>query len=318
MRHSKHRNQSSERHSVPSPSSFDPIAGHPEQITPNVRRILCPNPSPMTFRGTNTYLVGTTDIAVIDPGPENDAHLDAIVAALKPDQRITHIVVTHSHLDHSPLSRRLSDITDAPIYAFGDSYAGRRPIMSQLDETGLIGGGEGVDTNFTPDITVDTGSQITGHDWVLNVLHTPGHFSNHIALGLGDIWFTGDHIMGWSTSLVSPPDGDLTAFMASCHLLAEQPASMYLPGHGDVIDTPHDRLTWLIEHRLKREAQILEQFRLDLRTIADVTAVLYSDIAPALRPMAERNVLAHVIDLVERNVIEPAGSLSLSAEFKLL
>ncbi len=272
----------------------------------------------MTYRGTNTYLVGTTDIAVIDPGPDNMDHMNAILAALSPNQRIRHVIVTHSHIDHSPLARPLADATGAQVYAFGDSYAGRRPIMDQIAASGLIAGGEGVDTDFKPDITVSTGDVIDADGWSLEVLHTPGHFSNHIALDLGGIWFTGDHVMGWATSLVSPPDGDLTSFMASCHALRDQKADLFLSGHGDVIHDPHARLDWLIAHRLEREAQIIDQMAQGHSGITEITAAIYTNVVPALLPMAERNVLAHVIDLVERNKARAIGNIAFDGKFELL
>ena len=198
---------------------FDPVPGVAEELSPGLRRILAPNPSPMTFRGTNTYLVGTTELAVIDPGPASEPHLQAIMKALAPGQRVTHVFVTHSHLDHSPLARALSDETGAPVLAFGDSLAGRSTVMEQLAATGMVAGGEGVDHDFTPDRGLKDGETVNGSGWTLEVIHTPGHLGNHIALGWGDICFTGDHVMGWASSLVSPPEGDLTDFMASCRRL---------------------------------------------------------------------------------------------------
>ncbi|SFG43289.1 hydroxyacylglutathione hydrolase [Roseobacter denitrificans OCh 114] len=295
---------------------FDPPIGVPQSIEPDIRRILAPNPSPMTYRGTNTYLLGSRDIAVIDPGPADDRHLDAILSCLCTGQRITHIVVTHSHLDHSPLAARLSDLTAAPVYAFGGSFAGRSAIMQDMADSGLSGGGEGMDLAFSPHISVADGAVIEGSDWVLNVIHTPGHLGNHIALGFGDICFTGDHVMGWASSLVSPPDGDLTDFMASCARLKRYPWRRFLPGHGDVIDAPHDRLEWLITHRNAREAAILDFLDDGPADVEKITDHVYQDTPAALIPAARRNVIAHLIDLKGKFKVTFTGSLDFKTPFK--
>ena len=206
---------------------FNPAVGAAQEVGPNIRRILAPNPSPMTFRGTNTYLVGSHQIAVIDPGPDDAGHLAAILAALRPDQQITHILITHAHLDHSPLAARLARETGAPIYAYGAAESGRSAIMQQLAETGLVGGGEGVDAGFVPDVGLDDGAVLEGEGWQLLAHWTPGHFGNHLCFAMGDTVFTGDLVMGWASSLVSPPDGDLTDFMASCHRLRRVEARVF-------------------------------------------------------------------------------------------
>ena len=195
---------------------FRPQPGQAEILEPGLRRILAPNPSPMTFRGTNTYLLGETDIAVIDPGPQDTAHLEAILAAIGPGQRITHVLVSHAHLDHSPLARPLADRCGAPVLAFGRAEEGRSALMQALADQGLMGGSEGVDTCFEPDQRLTDGDEIHGAGWTLIALHTPGHMANHLAFGWGGVLFSADLVMGWATSLVSPPDGDLTQFMASC------------------------------------------------------------------------------------------------------
>lgn len=285
------------------PDDFDPPIGVAEDLAPQICRIVAPNPSPMTYRGTNTYLVGTTDIAVIDPGPDMPAHQQAILAALTPDQTITHIIVTHAHLDHSPLAKPLSDATGAPIYAFGPAHAGRSAVMDALAATGLVGGGEGIDDTFAPDITVADGDEITGTDWSLRVLHTPGHIGNHISLALGRACFTADHVMGWATSLVSPPDGDLTDFMASCRKLQAEQWDSFYPGHGAPVDEPNARLDWLVSHREGREAQILAALTPGPATARSLAEEIYKDTPPALLPAATRNVLAHLIDLYGRGEV---------------
>ncbi|WP_170458961.1 MBL fold metallo-hydrolase [Ruegeria arenilitoris] len=294
---------------------FNPKPGIPVALQPGLRLLLAPNPSPMTYLGTNTYLLGTSDLAVIDPGPLSDSHMQAILDALQPGQKISHIVVTHSHLDHSPLAAPLSERTGAPIYAFGGPQAGRSAVMSQLAEQSLAGGGEGIDTEFRPDIELADGDRIEGDGWGLEVIHTPGHLGNHIALAWGDVCFTADHVMGWASSLVSPPDGDLTDFMKACHRLRARDWSIFHAGHGAPITDPSGRLDWLIRHRLEREAQILDALAERPGTARDLAQRIYVETPPALLPAAERNVFAHLVDLTGKDRVAPQGALSVQSSF---
>lgn len=296
-------------------AAFDPPVGDALELEPGLRRIIAPNPSPMTFRGTNTYLLGQRDLAVIDPGPDSAPHLEAILRAVQPDQKITHIIVTHSHLDHSPLARPLAQACGAPILAFGGPDAGRSQVMSDLAQAGLAGGGEGIDTDFEPDICVADGAQITGDGWTLEVIHTPGHLGNHISLGWGAACFTADHVMGWASSLVSPPDGDLTDFMASCKRLQQQSWRVFYPGHGAPVEDPVGRLDWLIQHRLSREAAILEALTHGPTTAEALAKRIYTETPPALLGAATRNVFAHLVDLTGRSEVSPLGALSANAVF---
>jgi glyoxylase-like metal-dependent hydrolase (beta-lactamase superfamily II) len=297
------------------PDDFDPPAGKAMELEPGLRRILAPNPSPMTYRGTNTYLLGTEALCVIDPGPDDPAHLDAILSAAG-GVPVTHIVVTHTHIDHSPLARPLADATGAPVLAFGDARAGRSAIMQELAETGEIGGGEGVDNDFAPDQTLAHGARIEGGDWTLEVIHTPGHIGNHVCLAWQDRLFTADHVMGWATSLVSPPDGDLTDFMASCRRLRTREWQRFYPGHGAPVEAPIDRLDWLIAHREARETAILEALAPAPATAAQLTAQVYTDTPPALLGAATRNVLAHLVDLTVRDRVAPEGRLGMDTPFR--
>ncbi len=297
--------------------AFNPEAGVAEELEPKVRRVLAPNPSPMTFRGTNTYLVGTKDICVIDPGPAQDQHLAAILNALTPDQYISHIVVTHAHLDHSPLAAALSDATGAQIYAFGGPTAGRSAIMTQLAEAGMAGGGEGVDHSFRADHHVSEGARISGSDWSLEVLHTPGHFGNHISLAMHDMCFVGDHVMGWASSLVSPPDGDLTDFMLSCEKLRARDWRVFHAGHGAPIQNPGERLSWLMSHRRGREQEILAALTMSPANATSLAGMIYKDTPDALLPAATRNVFAHLIDLMGKSAVKPVGNLCAEAVFEL-
>lgn len=286
-------------------------------VAPRVRLLLCNNPSAMTYKGTNTYIVGTTDLVVIDPGPNNHEHLAAILSQVAPDQRITHIVVTHSHLDHSPLAQGLSEVTGAPVFAFGDAFTGRSPIMTKIAAQGLAGGGEGIDHAFSPDHTLADGACLLGTDWQLEVIHTPGHLGNHICLALGDICFSGDHVMGWASSLVSPPDGDLTDFMASCRTLAATNWSLLLPGHGAPVTAPAERLHWLIAHRTSREAAILAELAQGPASVTTLTRQIYQETPDALLPAAERNVFAHLVDLHQKNQVHCPAPLGFSSQFSL-
>lgn len=288
--------------------------GQPVEVDAGVVRVLAPNPSPMTYRGTNTYLVGHAALAVIDPGPDDARHMAALRAAIG-GRPVSHIFVTHSHLDHSPLARRLARAVGAPVLAFGDSRAGRRPVMGRLAAAGLVGGGEGVDPDFRPDVTVADGTVVQTGAGPLSVLHTPGHLGNHICLGWGEMVFTGDHVMGWASSLISPPDGDLTAFMASCERLARLPARAFHPGHGDPVRDPAARLAWLVAHRQARQAQVLAALKAGPADLPELTARVYADTDPALHPAAARNLLAHLIDLHERGLVIARPQLSQTALF---
>ena len=297
------------------PDEFNPVIGDAVTLEAGLRRVVADNPSPMTYRGTNTYLVGTGDIAVIDPGPESGAHMLAILAALQPGEQITHIFVTHSHVDHSPLARPLAEATGAPVLAFGDSFAGRSAVMDKLAADGLAGGGEGVDASFKPDVLLADGETVAGESWALRALHTPGHFGNHLSFVWGDAIFCGDLVMGWASSLVSPPDGDLTDFMASCQRLAAQDWRVFHAGHGAPIEAPNARLAWLIEHRLGREAQILAALNAGAATAEALARAIYTDTPPALLPAATRNVFAHLVDLHRKNRVQARPELSAEALF---
>lgn len=272
---------------------------------PNVTCIRAPNPSPMTYTGTNTYVIEGASCTIIDPGPKDPDHLSKIQSVLN-GRPVSSIILTHSHIDHSALAPDLAQATQAPTAAFGDSAAGRSDAMNALVAAGMTGGGEGIDPDFAPDIILNDGDTIDG----LTVLHTPGHMGNHICLFMGTTVFTGDHVMDWATSIVSPPDGDLTDFMASCQKLLDRPSDIYLPGHGDPVTTPHERVQWLINHRNERERQIIAALDDGAATAIQITERVYTDVNPALIPAAARNVLAHLIDLQQKKVVEPLGPLS--------
>lgn len=285
-------------------------------LAPGLACVLAPNPSPMTFWGTNTYLLGSETLAIIDPGPDDPAHFDALQTAIA-GRPVTHILLTHSHLDHSPMAAPLAKAAAAPVLAFGDSMAGRSAVMDQLARDGLTGGGEGIDPAFRPDVCLQDGETVAGPWGSLTAIHTPGHIGNHLCFQWQDAVFTGDHVMGWASSLVSPPDGDLTDFMASCARLKEIPADVYYPGHGAPIHAPAERLDWLITHRLSREAQLLAALEARPLEVTALTHHIYADVAPALLPAAARNVFAHLVDLSQRGLVNAQPRLAQTAEFTL-
>ena len=302
--------------------SFDrehtPLIGAAEHLDKGLRVVTAPNGGPMTYTGSRSYLLGQGEVALIDPGPDNAAHFEALLAALTPDERISHVFVTHSHLDHSGLAPRIGAHFGAKTHAFGDWQAGRSEMMRSL-ATDNVGGGEGVDRVFRPDIELQDGETLVGDSWELQVVHTPGHMGNHISFAspAHNALFSGDHVMGWSTTLVSPPDGDLTDFMASLVRLQTRSETVYYPGHGAPINDPGRLVAHLRAHRQMRETQILAALGHDGRTTQDITHAVYRDIAPYLHPAAQRNVLAHLIDLYSRGIVAPIDSLSTNSRFRL-
>ncbi|QDY70264.1 MBL fold metallo-hydrolase [Qingshengfaniella alkalisoli] len=272
----------------------------------------------MTFSGTNTYLLGQRDIAVIDPGPNLDMHLEAILSALQPGQRVTHIAVTHSHLDHSALAVRLAEEVGAPTYGFGPWDAGRSALMTEMLEAGLdLGGGEGVDKCFIPNIRLCDRETIQMDGETLVALWTPGHMSNHLSFQWGGRIFTGDLVMGWATSLISPPDGDLAAFLQSCRTLAGLNSDRLYPAHGQPIKNPNARIDWLVEHRRRRHAQILKTLSRDVMSLSEIAREIYHDLPPLMLPVAKRNVFAHLIKMHQDAEIVAAPHLSPQANFTL-
>lgn len=289
-----------------------PEAGACIPLAPGIRRVLAPNPSPMTFWGTNSYIIGSGTVAILDPGPDSPAHLQALLRALRPGEQVGAILLTHSHLDHSPLARPLAAETGAPIYAYGDSFAGKDPEIAALSG---LGGGEGVDQDFQPDHCLADDARLRVGDVDLTALWTPGHMGNHLCYALGDVVFSGDHVMGWATSMVSPPDGDLGAFMRSLRGLAARTDRVFYPGHGAPVTDPGARVAELIAHRQMREGQILAALAQAPGTAADLASRIYTDVAPALLPAAARNVLAHLIELDRTNRARRDGPLTQQAVF---
>jgi glyoxylase-like metal-dependent hydrolase (beta-lactamase superfamily II) len=272
--------------------------GRVERLGPRVRRVLAPNPSPFTYTGTQTYIVGEGDVAVIDPGPGLDEHVDALIAALG-GERVAAILCTHTHRDHSPASRPLAAATRAPI-------VGCAPLA--LEDEGPRAD-ESFDPDYRPDRVLADGERLGGEGWTLRAVATPGHTSNHLCLALDEerALFTGDHVMGWSTTVVSPPDGDMADYMASLERLLARDDRVYYPAHGAAVEDPRGHVRRLIEHRQMRERQIIGQLEQGEGRIPAMVAAMYADIDPRLFPAAGRSVLAHLVDLERRNRVRTRG-----------
>jgi glyoxylase-like metal-dependent hydrolase (beta-lactamase superfamily II) len=259
------------------------------ELSPLLRRVVARNPSAFTLYGTGTYIVGRGQVAIVDPGPLRHDHVDALLAAVA-GETVTHLVITHTHLDHSPAAALLKATTGAATCGFGAHATRRGPRVE-----------EGADYDFVPDLRVRDGDVIEGRGWTLEAVHTPGHTSNHLCYALREeaTLFTGDHVMGWSTTVVSPPDGDMRAYMASLRRLLARGERRMWPTHGPSIDDPQPHLAALIEHREERERQILECLRQGIEDIPAMVTRMYADIDVGLHFAAARSVLAHLIHLVE-------------------
>ncbi|MDB6177480.1 MBL fold metallo-hydrolase [Paracoccus sp. Z330] len=278
------------------------------------RCILAQNPSPLTGPGTNTYLIGQKEVAVIDPGPDDPEHLNAILTAT--EGRVSHIFVTHAHLDHSAGAVALSRATDAPVLAFGDARAGRSALMQKLAMQGLKGN-EGLDHDFSPDILLADGQIITTAEWSLQAVHTPGHSAGHLSFLWNDLLFCGDIIMAWSSTLISPPDGDLADYFRSLDKIEALGPHRLMPAHGNPIDAPSQRIAELAQHRRDRTAQILAALHGCPDTPEGIVRRIY-DIPPTLLPAASRNVLAHLLALSELGAVQAAGDTLAQAKFSTL
>ncbi len=264
-------------------------------LSPMVARVLAPNPSPFTFTGTQTYVVGSSDVAVIDPGPDEADHLTALTAAIA-GRPLVAIVCTHTHRDHSPAAQPLRAMTGAPVI-------GCAPLT--LDDDGPRADAA-FDAAYRPDRILADGERLAGEGWTLEAVATPGHTSNHLCFALVEeqALFTGDHVMGWSTSVISPPDGDLADYMRSMQRLLERQDTIYYPAHGEPIDNPQRLVRGMMGHRKQREGQIMRFLeRNGDSLIPDMVAEMYKGVDPRLHPAAGRSVLAHLIDLHQRGLV---------------
>lgn len=275
--------------------------GEAMRLSPLVARVLAPNPSPFTYTGTQSYVVGRDDVAVIDPGPAEDAHLDALIVAVG-GRPVRAIVCTHTHRDHSPAAALLAERMKAPII-------GCAPLT--LEDDGPRADAA-FDADYRPDEALTDGALIAGDGWTIEAVATPGHTSNHLCYAMREegALFTGDHVMGWSTSVISPPDGDMADYMRSMQRLLERQDTIYYPAHGEPIDNPQRLVRGMIGHRKQREGQILRFLeRNGDSLIPDMVAEMYKGVDPRLHPAAGRSVLAHLIDLHQRGLVMAADDL---------
>ena len=299
--------------------SFDtnhkPTAGKVERLEDDLVVITADNASPMTFTGTRSYILGTDNLIVIDPGPNDTNHFNAIMEYIG-GRKLTDIILTHSHVDHSPLSRQLKNKTGASIIGFGSADEARTSFMKRLSSSLDLGGEEGIDKDLILDEKVHDKQLLERNNYSIEVVHTPGHLSNHICLSLKEkkVLFSGDHVMGWATTLISPPDGDLGSFMRSLEKLSKRDEQIYYPGHGKPLRDPRKMVLAQIAHRRDREKQILSSIAKISRTPAEIVDNVYIDLNPMLKPAAVRNVLAHLIDLYEQGKIT-VDKFSISAKF---
>ncbi|MCB2112729.1 MAG: MBL fold metallo-hydrolase [Parvularculaceae bacterium] len=298
---------------IPFVKNFDFEYGRADRLTPLVRRVICDNPGPYTYTGSGTYLIGAEgrDLAVIDPGPMNAAHIDALAAAVG-GARVSDVLVTHTHSDHCGGARAFADRVGAPVRG-----ARAHPVRDKKDDAPALD--EGADYAYSPDEVLKDGDVVAGDGWTIETVATPGHLSNHLCFALKEeaALFTGDHIMGWSTTVVAPPDGDMTAYLESLEKLLARDETIYYPTHGAPVTRPKPFVRAIRTHRLIRDGQILDQLKKGRTRIRDITAAIYADIDRRLHGAAALNVYAHLIRLVARGDVVCDGEPSIKGEYRL-
>ncbi|MGH6768739.1 MAG: MBL fold metallo-hydrolase [Xanthobacteraceae bacterium] len=295
---------------IPFDRTFDLAPGEVEEVVPGVRRVLCNNPGPFTFKGTVSYIVGRGNVAILDPGPVDEAHTAALLNAVR-GETVSHIVVTHTHRDHSPAAAAIKAATGAKTYGEGPHRAARSLVSLPPRSNG--------DTDFQPDIVLKDGDIVTGDGWSLTAITTPGHCANHMAYALGDtdVLFSGDHVMAWSTPIVAPPDGSMSEYMASLEKLLHRPETTYFPGHGGAVRDAPRFVQQYIRHRRAREAMILKLLAGGETDIPSLVRNIYVGLDPRLIAAASRAVLAHLDDLVARGKVVTTGAPSLDGCYRL-
>lgn len=291
---------------------FSPAYGHAVPVADGVLRLTVNNPSPFTFHGTNSYIVGQSTLAIIDPGPDDEAHFDTLMKAID-GRAVSHIFVSHTHRDHSPLARRLKDATGALTVAEGPHRASRVLHAGEINPFS-----ESADTDFMPDIAIADGGVIEGDGWSLSAIHTPGHTANHSAFALDGtgIVFSADHVMAWATTIVAPPDGSMADFMASIEKLLARKDRIYFPGHGGPVREPASFLRGLRTHRRMRERAVMERIIAGDRLITDMVKTIYAKTDPRLHGAAALSVLAHIEDLLEKGRVATDGPPSLHGIYR--
>ncbi|WP_300541463.1 MBL fold metallo-hydrolase [Maricaulis sp.] len=295
---------------IPFVREFDFEYGRCDRLSRRIRRVIAPNPGPFTFTGTGVYIVGDGEVAVIDPGPVEPDHIAALDAAIE-GERVTHVFVTHHHLDHSPLAHPLAQRHGAKVYGFGRQDAAPAGGEVRLEA--------GDDTGFKPDVQISDGEEFEGAGWTIEALHTPGHTSNHVCYALleENTLFSGDHIMGWSTSVISPPDGHMGDYLRELARVRDRGFDILWPTHGPAIANPRPFIQAYIDHRLDRETQILEQIRCGRTAVRGIVEAMYADIDKRLHPAAAHSVLAHLIHLVETGQVTCNGTPGLETDYAL-
>jgi glyoxylase-like metal-dependent hydrolase (beta-lactamase superfamily II) len=284
-----------------------------DETSPGIRRVMANNPGPFTFKGTLSYIIGRGKVAIVDPGPEDAAHTQALLDAVR-GETVTHIFVTHTHRDHSPGVRALQAHTGAIVYAEGPHRAARPLHIGEhnpLDSSG--------DRDFMPDVQLKDGDVVGGEGWTIEAVTTPGHTANHMAFAWRErsVLFAGDHVMGWSTSIVAPPDGAMSDYMASLDKLARRKENLYFPGHGPAIPEGRRWVSYYILHRKAREASILHRLGKGPSDIPSIVRAIYVGIDPRLTGAAGLSVLAHMEDLVARGLVEADGAPSIDGVYRL-
>ncbi len=298
---------------IPFDKSFDLVADTVADVAPQVRAIVADNPGPFTFKGTMSYILGRGKVAIVDPGPDDDAHIAALLDAVR-GETVTHIFVTHTHRDHSPAVPKVKAATGAKVYAEGPHRLAR-PL--HIGETRKLDAS--ADMDFRPDVALADGEIVAGDGWTIEAIATPGHTANHMAFAFkeADLIFAGDHVMGWSTTIVAPPDGAMSDYMASLHKLARRSEPLYLSGHGMPIRQAPRFVQFLIRHRQAREASILHRLRKSAADIPTIVKAVYIGLDPRLTGAAALSVLAHLEDMVARGEIATEGPPSITGIYRL-
>jgi glyoxylase-like metal-dependent hydrolase (beta-lactamase superfamily II) len=298
---------------IPFDKSFTLAPDTVDEAAPGVRRILCNNPSPFTFKGTVSYIVGRGRVAIVDPGPIDESHIAALLDAVR-GETVTHIFVTHTHRDHSPAAARIKAVTGAPVFAEGPHRAARALNVGESPRLDASN-----DTDFRPDHALTDGEIVSGDGWTMEAVTTPGHTANHMAFAFKEasLLFSGDHVMAWSTPVVAPPDGSMSDFMASLHKLARRTEPLYLPGHGGVVRDAPRFVQSYIRHREGREASILHRLGKGEADIPTIVRASYIGLDPRLTRAAGLSVLAHLEDLVARGVVKTEGAPSIDGRYRL-
>ncbi|MFK0688444.1 MBL fold metallo-hydrolase [Mesorhizobium sp. IMUNJ 23033] len=293
-------------------TSFDPAYGQAVTVAPDIQRITARNPSPFTFHGTNSYLVGRDTLAVIDPGPDDDTHLETLLKAIG-QRPVSHIFVSHTHRDHSPLAARLKERTGAIVLAEGPHRPARPLRIGEINPLDAS-----ADMAFAPDMALQDDTLVDGDGWAIKTVLTPGHAANHAAFALegSGVLFSADHVMAWATSIVAPPDGAMADYMTSLDRLIERGDRLLLPGHGGPVTAPRSFMRGLKTHRKMRERAILERIRGGDRTIKEMVAAIYRDTDPRLHGAAGLSVLAHLEDLVARGLVATDGDPAIDGIFR--